>query len=407
MSFLADGEHCRGEAGSEQKAAVLPPQGIPAGVGRVKPKILHINKLYHPHIGGVETVVQNLCEQMVDRSQVEVLVCGSQGRMSREVINGISVTRAGSMGNWLSMPISLSYPFVFRGMAPRFDLIHFHHPFPLGELSALAFDPGLKMVLTWYSAIVRQKFLSRLYRPFLSRLLDRVDAIILIYPDADRGTPLLERHHDKCHVIPIGIEARNYDLTEDVRKEVDRVRQQYGDNLVLFVGRLVYYKGLQHLIAAMPSIEGKLLVAGDGPLRQSLRGQAACLGVGDRVRFLGRLSDRQLKVAFHACDVFVLPSTHPSEAFGIVQLEAMVCGKPVVNTRLPTGVPYVSLERVTGLTVEPGNPEALARAVNTLLHDGELRRIYGENGRQRVLQEFAVQLMADRTWRLYEKLLHQ
>jgi len=370
-----------------------------------KPRILHINKLYYPYIGGVETVVQNLCEQTAGKCDVEVLVCQTRGRMVREVVNGVRVTRAGSMGVWLSEPLSLSYPFLLRKFAPNFDLIHLHHPFPLGELAVLAFNPGHKMVFTWYCDIVRQKWLARIYQPFLERLLDRVEAIILIYPEAHLQTSLLQRRAHKCHVIPPGIEVENYDLDDGLRQEVERIRSRHGNNLVLFVGRLVYYKGLQHLIAAMPSIDGNLLVVGDGPLRDRLQQQAVKLGVADRVRFLGPLGDRELKAAFHACDVLVLPSTHRTEAFGMVQLEAMACRKPVVNTRLDTGVPYVSLDRLTGLTVDPANPGALAAAVNTLLGDPELRRVYGENGRQRVLQEFTVQLMAERTRQLYEKVL--
>jgi len=370
-----------------------------------KPRILHVNKLYYPYIGGVETVVRNLAEQTAGEYDVEVLVCQTRGRMARELVNGVRVTRAGSLGVWLSEPLSPSYPFLLRKAAQDFDLIHLHHPFPLGELSVLAFSPGVKMIFTWYSAIVRQKWLARMYRPFLERVLDRVEAIILIYPGAHLQNGLLERRAHKCHVIPPGIEVQNYELDDGLRQEVGRIRSQHGNNLVLFVGRLVYYKGLQHLISAMPEISGNLLVVGDGPLRNHLQEQAAELGVANRVRFLGRMEDRQLKAAFHACDVLVLPSTHPSEAFGIVQLEAMACRKPVVNTRLETGVPYVSLDGLTGLTVKPADAQELATAVNRLLGNPELRHVYGENGRQRVLQEFTVQVMAERTRQLYEKVL--
>lgn len=370
-----------------------------------RPRILQVNKLYAPYIGGIETVVRNLSENIVGHCDVQVLVCQPRGRMARDVVNGVNVTRAGSMGICLSMPVSLSYPFLLRDYLRRADLVHLHHPFPLGELSALVFNPSGKMVLTWHGAILRQKMLAKLYRPFLSRLLDRVAAIILLYPGAHLQSDLLERRSHKCHVIPPGIEAHDYECDEPRRHEAETIRSRHGDNLVLFVGRLVYYKGLQHLIAAMPLVRGRLLIVGDGPLRGSLQKQAAELGVADRVCFLGRLDDSQLKAAFHACDVFVLPSTHPSEAFGMVQLEAMACRKPVVNTRLGTGVPYASLDGVTGLTVEPANPKALAEAINTLLADSELRRVYGENGRKRVLQEFTVQLMAERTLQVYRSVL--
>ena len=370
-----------------------------------RPRILQVNKLYYPDIGGIETVVQSIAEQTLARFDPEVIACQPRGRGERAFINGVPVTRAGSLGTCLSMPVSLSFPLLFRKAIRRADLIHLHHPFVLGELSALLLNSNRKMVLTWYSAIVRQKLLSKLFRPFLERLLDRVEAIVVIYPDAQRQTKILAQRVNKCVVIPPGIEIRDYDMDATLGDEVAKIRSRYGEDLILFAGRLVYYKGVQHLIAAMPSVRGRLLVAGDGPLRQSLLRQAAELRVSDRVTLLGRLSDQDLKAVFHACDVFVLPSTHPSEAFGMVQLEAMACRKPVVNTRLETGVPYVSLDGVTGLTVEPANPEALAGALNKLLGDEGLRRALGEGGRERVLNEFTVQVMAERIMNLYEKVL--
>jgi glycosyltransferase involved in cell wall biosynthesis len=350
-------------------------------------------------------VVQDLSENIGGHCDVEVLVCQPRGRMTRDVVNGVNVTRAGSLGIWLSMPVSLSYPLLLRDWARRVDLIHLHHPFPLGELSALLFNSSRRMVFTWHSAILRRKMLAKLYRPFLGRLLDRVAAIILTYPGAHLQSELLVQRSSKCLVIPPGIEPRDYELDETRRRTAEMIRARRGENLVLFVGRLVYYKGLQHLIAAMPAVRGRLLIVGNGPLRSRLEKQAAKLGVSDRVCFLGELDDGQLKATFHACDVFVLPSVHPAEAFGIVQLEAMVCGKPVVNTRLQTGVPLVSLDGITGLTVEPANPGALANALNTLLADPDLRRVYGENGRKRVQQEFTVQFMAERMLQLYKKVL--
>jgi rhamnosyl/mannosyltransferase len=370
-----------------------------------KPRILHVNKLYSPYIGGVETVLQNLAEGIAPRCEQEILVCQPRGFARREMVNGVRVHRAGSLGIWWSMPISLSYPLAFRRMASQCDLVHLHHPFPLGELSALAFGGGVKTVLTWYSAIVRQKNLARLYRPFLERLLDRVDAITLIFPGAERSSPVLDKFAHKCHVIPPGIEVGQYDLDEEMRVEAEFLRTRYGSNLILFAGRLVYYKGLPLLIAAMPDIRGQLLIAGHGPLLEPLKNLCAEKGVSDRVHFLGKLDDQKLKAAFHACDVFVLPSTHPSEAFGMVQLEAMACGKPVVNTNVPTGVPYVSLHGETGLTVEVGDSRALAGAIGKLLEDGDLRRTLGENGRRRVLKEFTVEIRAERTFHLYEKVL--
>jgi glycosyltransferase involved in cell wall biosynthesis len=367
-------------------------------------RVLQVNKLYDPHIGGIETIVRDLSQELASKCDLEVLVCQPKGKLARDVVNGVRVTRASSFGIYRSMPVSASFPFLLRDMARRCDIVHLHHPFPLGEISALSINHRQKLVFTFHSAIVRQKWLGRLYRPFLNQLLHRVDRIIVTYPDAHLRNDLLKPHRDKCRVICPGIDVQNYALDEAVKARVERVRKQYPDNLVLFVGRLVYYKGLHHLVSAMKDVKGTLLIVGDGPLRSRLAQQAVDLHIKDRVHFLGQLSDEDMRACFHACQVFALPSTRPSEAFGMVQLEAMACGKPIVNTRLGTGVEFVSMHGETGLTVEPGDESGLASAINSLLADPQLSRRYGENGRRRVHREFTLQVMADRTLELYREI---
>ena len=114
------------------------------------------------------------------------------------------------------------------------------------------------------------------------------------------------------------------------------------------------------------------------------------------MQFLGRLSDEDLKSAFADCDIFVLPSVANSEAFGIVQQEAMVYGKPVINTALPTGVPHVSLDGVTGLTVPPGDADALAAALQRLADDPDLRARFGKAAAARVRTEYRFETIMDK-----------
>jgi rhamnosyl/mannosyltransferase len=108
---------------------------------------------------------------------------------------------------------------------------------------------------------------------------------------------------------------------------------------------------------------------------------------------------------YQACDLFVLPSVERSETFGMVQLEAMACGKPVVNTRIASGVPFVSLNEVTGLTVPPRDVEALAHAINDLLDDPQRRTEYGTAALARFEREFSVDVMATRTLELYGEIV--
>ena len=185
------------------------------------------------------------------------------------------------------------------------------------------------------------------------------------------------------------------------------VRERFGERLVISVGRLVYYKGFDVLIRAMASVRGKLVIVGDGPLRGELESLASELGVTGKVIFAGGINNAGVTPYYHAADLFALASVARSEAFGIVQIEAMAAGLPVVNTGLDSGVPFVSLDGQTGLTVPPGDPQTLAVAINRLLDDDGLRKSLGEAGVRRARQEFGVGTMLNRTLELYENVTHR
>jgi rhamnosyl/mannosyltransferase len=123
------------------------------------------------------------------------------------------------------------------------------------------------------------------------------------------------------------------------------------------------------------------------------------------VHFFGKVDQKTLKAAYNACDIFVLPSNYRSEAFGIVQLEAFAAGKPVVSSNLPSGVPYVNLDGVTGIIVPPNDAEKLADAINKLLRDDSLREKLGRAARERVEREFTADQMASKTLKVYEKVI--
>lgn len=368
-------------------------------------KVLQVNKLYYPWIGGVEKVVQNIAEGLKDKADVTVLVCRPKGRGQREVVNDVTIVRAASLGIFLSMPVSPGFPFLLKRLSKHADILHFHMPFPLGIVSYLAAKPKGRVVLWWHSDIVRQKKIMLLYKPLLRRFLKRADSIIIASPEHIENSPYLRDFWNKCEVIPFGINTDGLQLNSDVQAKVEKIRSKHGPNIVLFVGRLIYYKGAEHLIRAMKDVDGRLLVVGEGPLESRLRSQVAELGIEDKVAFLGRVRDQEMAAYYHSCDAFVLPSIARSEAFGIVQLEAMACGKPVINTELPTGVPRVSRNGETGITVPPADPVALSRAINKLLTDSALRQTYGGNARRRVEDHFSLSRMINDVYRIYQKVL--
>jgi glycosyltransferase involved in cell wall biosynthesis len=370
----------------------------------VKPSVLQVFKYYYPHIGGVEKVAQDIAEGLKKEVYTEVLTCHDERKDRREEVNGIPVYRAGTMGTYFSVPLAPQFPILMRKMAMNKDILHFHLPFPLGDVSYLLAGPRKRIVVWWHSDIVRPKHLYTLYRPLLRRFLERVDRVIVAAPQLRDYSPVLAEFASKCEVVPIGIDPARFSLTRSLKERSEEIRLKERMPIILFIGRLIYYKGIEFLIGAMKDVEAKLIVIGEGPLGARLESLTESLSLTDRVQFLGRLENEEIPAYLHAAQVFVLPSIANTEAFGIVQLEAMACGTPVVSTNLSTGVPFVNQDGITGIVVPPGDSGALSSAINRLLSDHEMRMAYGENGKERVRQHFTRELMLERILSVYREL---
>ncbi len=363
-------------------------------------KVLHVGKFYPPHFGGMESHLQTLCEELCKSIEVEVLVASDRWRSERSMQSGVKVARLATALMLHGTPI---VPLMARAMRrARPDVVHLHFPNPMAALACVMSRLDVPIVVTWHSDVVRQRRAAAAFAPLLSLLLRRCAAIIVGSTVYIETSTVLSARRKLCHVIPFGIRAKDFEHPDAAR--VAEVHRRYGERIVLGVGRLIYYKGFETLVGAMADVRATALIAGDGPLSGALEAEVARLGVADRVVLLGRVNDADLKAYYHACDVFALPSVERSEAFGIVQLEAMACGKPVVNTRLDSAVPHVSLDGLTGLTVPPGDRAALAAALNALLDDPARRAAMGAAGRQRVREEFSAELMARRTLEVYREI---
>jgi len=346
-----------------------------------KLRILHVYKDYFPVLGGIENHVKLLAEhQAAQGHEVTVLVTSPGPRTTVEVLNGVQVIKAARLATVASTPLSLSLPWQFSRQRP--DLTHLHFPYPVGEMAHYLLGRGRRAVLTYHSDVVRQANLLRFYAPLMRRLLRRVQRIIVSSPNYLESSAVLREFRYKCQVVPYGIERARF-LAASAEQGL-AIRARYGGGpLILFVGVLRYYKGLHYLLEAMPQIPARLLIVGDGPMRGALQAQASALRLGDKVIFAGRVADEELPAYYRAADVFVLPASERSEAFGLVQLEAMTSGLPVVSTELGTGTSFVNLHGESGLVVPPKDPAALAQAINALLGDEPLRRRLGEGAKAR------------------------
>jgi len=362
--------------------------------------VVHIGKYYWPYQRGIETHLRLLCERLTEAVDLDVVVANEGVRTVREEINGVRVTRLGRLGEVASTSLCTGLPLLLRRM--RSDIVHVHLPNPWAEWNYFAAGAPGRLVVSFHSDIIRQKMLLRLHAPVHRRFLQRAARVIVATPRHIEYSPFLSQlPPERCTVIPYGIDMKEYAYTREMERQVAELRARCGTPLVLFVGQLVYYKGVEVLIRAMREIEGHLAVIGRGPLEHQLRALAREGGLDERVHFLGYVEEDVLRAAYHACDVFCLPSTYRSEAFGIVQLEAFACGKPVVSTNLPSGVPWVNRDGETGLIVPPGDSGALALALRRLLSDDALRHEMGTAAHARVVREFDADRMAAATLAVY------
>lgn len=371
-------------------------------------KILQAAKWYCPEVGGIETVAIAITAAVKDKADMQILVCSGKKTKERGFTDeGVYIYRAKTPFRICSTPISFDYLSAFRKMTKDVDLIQLHAPFPLSDLALFLGRRSrkIKKALWYHSDVIKQKKLMFFYRPLLKWMLRKVDKIYVASRAIAEQSEYLGKHMDKVEVIPFGISTKDYDKAERYPILTDGLNDK-NNVKILFVGRLVYYKGIDVLIEAMAKTEGaELFIIGGGELDGMLEKRAHELGISDRIHFMGRIEKSDLLASFADCDFFVLPSVNRAECFGLVQLEAMVYGKPVINTSLPTAVPEVSVHGETGLTVEPGNVDALAEAMNTLVKDKEMRETFGKKARQRCEDSYSLSKMQEKLYASYLELL--
>lgn len=358
-------------------------------------RVLHVGKYYPPVKGGMESVLRDLCEGLLDAGhEVAALVAhdGPDDRIEAldDAGRGVLV-RCGAKGVVASQPITPSLLSHLRRFAGEWgpDVVHLHRPNPLAAAALLAVRGALPrdcvLALWHHSDVVRQRFGALLKVPLDRALLRACDGVCVSSAGLRDTSRELASVRDAVRVIPFGVDPGRW-----------RVGDPGAHDGFLFVGRLVYYKGLDPLLdAARDEPRLHLRIAGDGPLRARLAERIADEGLGDRVALLGTLTDAELHDELARCRALVLPSSHGSETFGVVQLEAMATGVPVVSTRLGTGVAEVNRHEETGLTVTPGDAAALADAMRRLLDDPAAAVAWGRAGRARVEARYSRSGMID------------
>ena len=370
-------------------------------------KILEMGKFYPPHRGGIETLLRALCEGFVQRGdEVECVVANDAPRTVREKLGGVRIHRHASYGSLFATSVCPTYL-----NAPRrfnADIWNIHFPNPLADLTTLLGRRRTPLVVSYHSDIVKQAKMMLVYRFILRALLKRADRILVATPKHLEYSPHLQPYKDKVSVIPFGINFEKLEPCQPTSERVASLKSRWnGKPIILNIGRLVGYKGQKHMIQAAKHLDAHFWFVGTGPLETELKQQAAELGVSDRVTFWGSVGEDQLPAMLHACDIFCFPSVTPNEAFGLVQVEAMICRKPVISCDLKSGVPYVNQDGVSGLVVKPEDDAGLTSALKKLIQDEGLRRQFGEAGRKRAEMEFEESVMVERYRKCFLEVIEQ
>lgn len=271
----------------------------------------------------------------------------------------------------------------FRRLADEADVVHYFFPWPFADLLHAMACPEKPTVLTYISDIVRQRWLGAAYGPLMWRTLRSVDAIVANCPAYARTSPVLADASisDKVKMIPLGIVEESYSRDGDATI-LQRLGLDDRTPYCLFLGVLRYYKGLHTLVEAAQRVHAKVVIAGSGPEGDALQAQAKLLGVSN-VMFAGQVTDAEKVALLQHCLVFVLPSHLRSEAYGMVLVEAAMFGRPMISCEIGTGTSFVNADGETGFVVPPGNPDALAAAMNRLVEDAELAERLGLGARRR------------------------
>lgn len=386
--------------------------------------VCHLGKYYPPAAGGIESHVQTLAHaQAALGASVRVICVNHRSRDGHDVTfsrygatrtvedadGPIRITRLGRSASVARFDVIPGLPRLLLDLQySPVDVLHVHTPNPTMLLALAGLRLNKPLVITHHSDVINQRWLVHLMRPLERIVYGRASAVVCSSDAYATGSPVLQRFAEKRVTVPLGGMLTPFaDPTAGALRAAAAWQEAAGGQpLWLAVGRCVYYKGLSTAIAALREVPGRLLLIGRGPLEERLRRQARDAGVLNRVIFHGRATDDELTGAYLAATALWFPSNARSEAFGLVQVEAMAAGCPVINTHLTgSGVPWVSLHGETGLTVPVNDAHALADAARRLLREPGLRARLSSRGRERALSEFTADRMAQRTLAVYAGVL--
>ncbi len=369
-------------------------------------KVLQLGKFY-PIRGGVEKVEYDLMLGLSNQGVHCDMLCASTEDHPEATIHLNKFATLFVVATQINAAATKLAPKMItklRKIGKNYDVIHVHHPDPMAALALYLSNYKGKVVLHWHSDILKQKTLLRLYKPLQDWLIKRADVVVGTTPIYVEQSKFLKEVQSKVDFIPIGV-----DVDPELSPLVEKIKGEYPNKKIIFsLGRLVEYKGYEYLIKSAKYLDDsyQIVIGGKGPLKEDLEALIVENGLESKVKLLGFMTDVEVVGYYQACDLFCLSSILKTEAFAIVQIEAMGYGKPIVSTRIPeSGVSWVNQNGVSGLTVEIEDERSLADSFLTILTNEDVYKNLSEGAKKRYFEHFTRQKMVDKCLQIYNKIL--
>ncbi len=369
--------------------------------------VCHLSKFYKPHLGGIESVVADIAEGS-NFCDTSVIAADQDGLSAIETINSVRVIRSKEYMNIAKVPIAPKYILdVLRECNGQ--LLHVHLPNPLAiislMLSTILGKDTSRLIIHWHGDVVKQKYLKVLFSPFETWALRKSKKVIVTSQRYLDSSKYLLKFRNKCVVVPIGIESLEQGINLN---KVEEIKQKYsGAKIIFALGRHIYYKGFEDLIEAAKYVDDAIfIIGGSGPDTEKYRRQIAKDKLENKVYLVGKIPYKDLPSYYAASDIFCLSSTQKSEAFGVVQLEAMSTGTPIVSANIiGSGVPWVNTHMESGLVFEPSNIESLVSSLNMIISDSSLRQNLAIGAKRRFENFFTKDKSIEAINSIYRELL--
>jgi len=379
-------------------------------------KVAHLVCTFPPYHGGIGNTCWHEAEGLSSEHQITVLTPMYHPNQKIHSDHfGLVYLRP-----WLKYGNAAWVPQITKHLS-SFDIIHLHWPFIGGAKAVLCwkmFHPKKKLVVQYQMDLVGQgifKIIFSAYRwiflPLMVKLADKIIVSTFDYAEHSQLRKFFKKHPDKFIAIPLGVEVNKFYPESKNLDLMNRYGLSFDDSILLFVGGLDqahYFKGLENLLRAVGVLakEGlaiKLLIVGQGELKDHYQKLSQLFGIKDRVIFADAVSDTDLPQYYNLADIFVLPSVNQSESFGLVNLMAMACAKPIVVSDLP-GVRTLVQNKINGFRAIPNDPEDLREKIKFLINNKSLREEWGRRNREMVENKYSWTVVNHRLKDLYQEI---